>query len=604
MSIRIENFLSFKEATFSLSDAGFVLVEGDNGAGKSALIDGVVWCLHGTTLRGYEKDEVVNRRAGGDCLVRMTLEVGGDEMYTITRARRHSRLKDSLRVTRDNFGEDMSKAGVKETQEVVDKLLGCTRKTFLSSVVFGQDRAYRFSSLTDGEQKKILDEVIGVERFAQACDRARKLGSKLEDELEVARRALERAETVAADAEGEAVDLQVKHVDFEDVQRNKIKAERDKLAEAKDWLGKARKLPNMPVLKAASEAALKALAAAEKEADSLGDALRSAQARAATSASLAARALDDRNEGKLSSKTCPTCGQKVDANNAKLIADVARDALAKLKRDAKADAKALDSAEVAYAESKRKVKEAREAMTVAQKNINVGVGVEANLISYRRRATDHEERIAELERETSPYAELAAKARSRHAKAVAESEGLSSQISGLEGQLQRVDFWVKAFGASGLRSLMIDSSLPLLNEEATRVSRALTGGAIAVEFSAQSEQKSGKVVDRFEVKVDNKHGAGDYRGNSAGERAKIDLCVGLALQRLVASRSPASFNVAFFDEVFDHLDSSSHEQVVEVLSELDKESVFVVSHDEGLKSWFPATLRVAKRGGFSVVEGS
>jgi DNA repair exonuclease SbcCD ATPase subunit len=42
--------------------------------------------------------------------------------------------------------------------------------------------------------------------------------------------------------------------------------------------------------------------------------------------------------------------------------------------------------------------------------------------------------------------------------------------------------------------------------------------------------------------------------------------------------------------------------VVEVLSEIDKESVFVVSHDDDLKAWFPATLRVAKRGGFSTVE--
>jgi DNA repair exonuclease SbcCD ATPase subunit len=65
-----------------------VLVEGDNGAGKSAMIDALVWCLFGTTLRGYENDEVVNRRVGKDCMVKVTLE-DGDELYTVTRARRH-----------------------------------------------------------------------------------------------------------------------------------------------------------------------------------------------------------------------------------------------------------------------------------------------------------------------------------------------------------------------------------------------------------------------------------------------------------------------------------------------------------------------------------
>jgi DNA repair exonuclease SbcCD ATPase subunit len=60
--------------------------------------------------------------------------------------------------------------------------------------------------------------------------------------------------------------------------------------------------------------------------------------------------------------------------------------------------------------------------------------------------------------------------------------------------------------------------------------------------------------------------------------------------------------VCFFDEVFDHLDSAAHERVVDVLSEIDKESVFVVSHNDDLKAWFPAALRIVKKKGFSSVE--
>jgi DNA repair exonuclease SbcCD ATPase subunit len=42
--------------------------------------------------------------------------------------------------------------------------------------------------------------------------------------------------------------------------------------------------------------------------------------------------------------------------------------------------------------------------------------------------------------------------------------------------------------------------------------------------------------------------------------------------------------------------------VVEVLSELDKESVYVVSHEEDLKAWFPSTMCISKKNGFSRVE--
>lgn len=600
-SMTLENFLSFREASFDFEGAGFVLVEGDNGAGKSAMIDGIVWCLHGTTLRGYEKDEVVNRRAGEGCVVKVTL-TDGDEMYTVTRARRHPKLKDSLTVTHDNFGEDMSKAGVKETQEVVDRLLGCSRKTFLSSVVFGQDRAYRFSSLTDGEQKKILDEVIGVERFAQACASARTRVSGVQGDLVAGRRNLEKAEAAAELADVEAVDMQVKHLDFEGARRGKIEAERAKLRAVKEQLGKARKAADVKALKAATDVALKALASQEKKFDEAVEADASARARAAAAKAKRDAAEVDLKRRKKPAGDCPTCGQKVSKETQVRVVRALGRELSALETELSDTAGIADDVAAALADEKQRLKELRDVVAAAQKALNDGVSAEANAATLRRRAADHEERIAELEGDTSPYAELAEKARARHASHQGDAAFWRDECAAMEEKIRLAQFWVKAFGASGLRSLLVDSSLPLLNEEAARVSRALTGGAIAVEFSAQSEQKSGKVVDRFEVKVDNKHGAGDYQGNSAGERAKVDLCVGLALQRLVASRSSASFNVAFFDEVFDHLDSSAHERVVEVLSEIDKESVFVVSHDDGLKAWFPSTLRMVKRGGFSVVE--
>lgn len=601
LRMRVENFLSFREADFDFADAGFVLVEGKNGAGKSAMIDAVVWCLSGTTLRGYEKDEVVNRRAEEGCVVAVDLE-DGDDSYRVVRARRHKKLKNSLCLYRD--GVDVTSRDANETQLAVERVLGCTLKTFLTSVVFGQDRAYRFSSLTDGEQKKILDEVLGVERFAQGCAAARKQVSIFELQLESARQGLEKAEKARGEAEAEAVDLQAMHVDFESNQRKKVEVEREKLRIAKEHLDKARKVANVPALKTAVDAALKALTVAEKLSEKC--ILASADAAGALSNNkhaldgmLAAMKKEPRGSGN-----CPTCGQKVDPKGGAitLLQGEVRDKISKLKKENVTLVEMADEAVVALASSKTRLKMARQAMTDAQKALNDGVAADADAATWRRRHVDHESRITELEAEISPYAELAEKATARHARYDLLFKQHEHDVAEFGGHLRRAEFWVKAFGTSGLRSLLVDSSLPLLNEEAARVSRVLTGGAVAIEFSATTEQKSGKVVDRFEVKVDNRHGAGDYAGNSSGERAKVDLCVGLALQRLVASRSSASFNVIFYDEIFDHLDSTAHEQVIEVLSDLDKESVFVVSHDDDLKAWFPATLRIVKHGGYSVVE--
>jgi DNA repair exonuclease SbcCD ATPase subunit len=608
-TLTVQNFLSFGEATFDFRDAGLVLVEGENrddrsarsnGSGKSAMIDALVWCLFGKTLRGYENDEVVNRRVGDDCLVTVRVEDGKRD-YEITRARRHSTHKNSLRVYCESACADMTGSSNAETQEVVEKLLGCSVRTFLSSVVFGQDSAYRFSSLTDKEQKEILDEVLGVERFAAACGAARANVNAVADRVVAIERDLGRAEDGVETARTEAQELRDKDESFEEERGGKLETEREKLRKAKEQVKKSVKA-DVDKLKLAVEKAQKNVATAVKAHDvERGTATEAKVMRAATKFKVDdLRAHVKRHDGIAAD--CPTCGQKIDAKKrSDVLADFREKLTAANKTLEKIDVTAA-KIEERFAAAARDLRDANSALASAQKTLNESIGEAANVKSWTMRVTDHEKRIAELEKETNPYAALAKKAEARRDRHESEVKLLTEQLSAEEAKLKLAEFWVEAFGAKGLRSLLLDTSLPLLNDEAHRISRALTGGAISVEFSALSELKSGKTVDRFEVRVDNKHGAASYLGNSSGEKAKVDLCVGLALQKLVASRSSASFNVVFMDEVFDHLDSAAHERVVEVLAEIDKESVFVVSHDEDLKAWFPASITVVKENGFSTVE--
>jgi len=606
-TMKVENFLSFGKAEFDFENAGLTFVEGENrdddsansnGSGKSAMIDALVWCLYGTTLRGYENDEVIHRKVGEDCMVMVVVEDDHGE-YGICRARRHSRWKNSLTLSTN--GADASGSSNTETQLIVEKLLGCSKRTFLSSVVFGQDRGYRFSSLTDKDQKEILDEVLGVERFAVACSAARAKVASIGIAVDTIERDLLRAEEFR-DQAGEEVDgLREKDTSFEADRKSKIKEQREKLTKAKDWI-KKNAGDDTDKLKLVVEKALKRVTAVENE--------MTARNKKVTEAKVARAGLKPKvdelriqlAEHVALSGDCPTCGQHIDEMQHERV-------LAGLKKKLTAAAKAYEKAdeftsevESALDEIQRECTDVRGTAISAQKALNEAVAESANAVSWKRRAKDHEDRIAELEKETNPYSALADRVEVKRKKYIKEAELLTKQLREEEARLKLAEFWVQAFGAKGLRSLLLDSSLPLLNEEAMRISRAVTGGAIKVEFSATSELKSGKTVDKFEVRVDNKYGAASYLGNSAGERAKADLCVGLALQRLVASRSSASFNVCFFDEVFDHLDGAAHERVVDVLSEIDKESVFVVSHNDDLKAWFPAALRIVKKKGFSTVE--
>ena len=60
--VKIHNFMSIGDAELELNDLGFVTISGNNmcqidttssnGSGKSSILEAIVWCLTGDTIRG------------------------------------------------------------------------------------------------------------------------------------------------------------------------------------------------------------------------------------------------------------------------------------------------------------------------------------------------------------------------------------------------------------------------------------------------------------------------------------------------------------------------------------------------------------------------
>ncbi|MDA0183172.1 AAA family ATPase [Solirubrobacter phytolaccae] len=95
-SIQLEGFRGFTRAQSLDLDADVVLVRGNNGSGKTSLVDGFLWLLSGDLeyldqrVKGMRKDHdpVVSRYAGGEARVVIEL-TADDEPYVFTRSGRH-----------------------------------------------------------------------------------------------------------------------------------------------------------------------------------------------------------------------------------------------------------------------------------------------------------------------------------------------------------------------------------------------------------------------------------------------------------------------------------------------------------------------------------
>jgi len=161
--VEIYNFYSAKDMSITFDDyEGIVLIEGQNkdtggsnGAGKSIIIESVVWGLFGQTVRKSTEEALVNNQAKKKCLVRLRV----NDNIVIERGKRPT----TLHVYQD--GVDITRANQRETQAMLDELLGINYKVFLSSSVFGQQNNLEFLAASPDDKRIILKNFLNLDQL-------------------------------------------------------------------------------------------------------------------------------------------------------------------------------------------------------------------------------------------------------------------------------------------------------------------------------------------------------------------------------------------------------------------------------------------------------
>lgn len=235
------------------------------------------------------------------------------------------------------------------------------------------------------------------------------------------------------------------------------------------------------------------------------------------------------------------------------------------------------------------------------------VKVKASEIKQTEKSIEQTKKdINKLSEEENPYFKMIDKYKEEQSKCTEEISELEEGIQDKLDEKQCLQFWQQAYSNQGIKSLILDDITPFLNRRVNKYLNKLAAGHIEVKFNTQTTLKSGEVREKFSIEINNQDGGSEYIANSAGEKKRVDLAINLALSDLVLARSNKSLNLAFYDEVFDSLDQSGVEAVVELFNDLAKErsSIFVISHNPHLQSTFSNVITVIKKDGFSYIEGS
>ena len=133
-----------------------------------------------------------------------------------------------------------------------------------------------------------------------------------------------------------------------------------------------------------------------------------------------------------------------------------------------------------------------------------------------------------------------------------------SEISKVKKEMEILEFWKVAFSDSGIKSMLIDSAIPHMNECVSKELEKTAPGKFTVSFDTLSETKSGKIKDKFSINIlNNETQSTGHKKLSGGEMRIVDLCCMSALRELAEKLYGKRFFHIFYDEILDSLDDES-----------------------------------------------
>ena len=157
--ITIENFKSIgsNPVTVNLDFNNTTLLLGNNGAGKTSLIEAIVWCIYGVTK--LKADNVVNKTVGENAKVELEFEEN-NKSYVITRYRKHKTHRNNVYIFEN--GTNISLKNQVDTQELIQKIVGIDSRAFMSSIVLSSETYKQFLRETNSVRLQIFESVFSL----------------------------------------------------------------------------------------------------------------------------------------------------------------------------------------------------------------------------------------------------------------------------------------------------------------------------------------------------------------------------------------------------------------------------------------------------------
>ena len=561
--MRWKNFLSTGN-TFTeiqLDQNPSTLVVGENGAGKSTILDALCFVLFNKPFRQISKTQLLNSINQREAEVEVEFTTQNKKVKIIRgiKPNKFEIYVDEVMINQNANAKDYQK-------HLEQQILKFNYRSFTQVVILGSSTFVPFMQLNSKARREVVEDILDIKIFSLMNlvlkTKVREINTNITDS------------NYATELTKSKIEIQEKYIEDSKNNRDTILSEKTNLISTNEEEIFANKKKEEE-LQQSTDTFLEAMKGEDKVTDKR-DKLKDIQ--------FSLKDKHNRNTSLIKffeeNDDCPTCEQHIDEEfKCKSI-----------------DEKLLEVRELETGLNKlsdemnkvnKKVKDFKNLATAIQKN-QVEIG------KYRSTITQLEKFNATLEAEMKQIKdkEIAEEDVKKLDKLQEKLYSLDSTSKKLKEELFYYDIARNLLQDTGIKTKIVKQYLPIMNK---LINTYLSSMDFFVNFNID-ENFNETIKSRFRDDF-------VYANFSEGEKMRIDLALLFTWRAIAKMKNSTNTNLLILDEIFDSsLDADGTDAFLKILNTFESENVFVISHKQDmLFDKFRHTVKFEKTRNFSKV---
>jgi len=563
-SIKWRNFLStgahFTEINFTKSPN--TLIIGQNGAGKSTVLDALCFSLFGKPFRKINKPQLMNSINQKDLLVEVDFDIG-QKKYKVVRGIKPNKFE--IFVNGVLLNQD---AAAKDYQDVLEnQILKLNYKSFTQVVILGSASFVPFMQLSAADRRAIIEDLLDIQIFSTMNQVVKEKLSINKDDLAKVKYDISLFEEKIK-MQKEVIENNKKHNDAE-IAKKKTEVEESQAQYQK--LEKDNTLIQKHVDKLSTKVGDKKVKL-EKKSKSLF------QVKGKIQTNITRHKSDI--EFYENNHDCPTCKQSITDSWKQLQITEKTGKITKQKENLEEVEKEIKSVTDEMTQISNLVSNINNHTSEITKNLATMAAIVNYISKLNKEINDLSTKVGTSEEEDAKLAELK--------KSLENSTTIYQTLLVDKQYLEHAGTLLKD---GGIKSKIVKQYLPIMNK---LINKYLSAMDFFVNFN---------IDENFNETIKSRHrDEFSYANFSEGEKMRIDLALLFTWRQIAKLKNSANTNLLILDEVFDSsLDTVGTEEFLKLIHEMGKDTnVFVISHKgDQLFDKFRSVIRFEKKGNFS-----